>query len=256
MQFKGICFVILILTLALQSCVTNKPSSKTTAELRMDLGMAYLQQNNLALALKELLIAQDLDASNPFIQNNLGIVYYLRDKYEISLKHFQNAVNLKPNFTEARNNLGRTQIELKKYAEAEKNLKAVVSDLTYEGLNKGYFNLGLLYFNQQKYQQALPQFQKSLKAYRDDCLSQVYFGRTYLELKQNKVASEQLDRSAVVCNGVGIDDGLFYSAIANFRNNQTEKAIAKFNEFISLYPESPKKPQALQMLDFIEKSKK
>lgn len=256
MHFKSKILPLFFLAFTLQSCVTSKTSPKTTAELRMDLGMAYLDQNNLALALRELLAAQDLDGSNPYIQNNLGIVYYLRDKYEISLKHFQNAVRLKPSFTEAKNNLGRTLIDLKKYKDAEKTLKEVVSDLTYEGLNKGYFNLGLLYFNQQKYKLAAAQFQKSLQAYREDCLSQVYYGRSFLELKQIKVATDQLDRAAVICNDLGIDEGLFYSAIASFRNNQTEKAIARFNEFINLYPESAKKPQALQMLDFIEKSKK
>ena len=47
-------------------CASMQQSEKQeTAELHMEIAIAYIQKDNLPLALKELLIAEDIDPKNP-----------------------------------------------------------------------------------------------------------------------------------------------------------------------------------------------
>lgn len=250
-------FSVLIYMALTSGCISAATQdNKKIAQLKMDVGVSYLQQNNLPLALKELQSALELDPSNPYIHNNLGLVYFLREKYELSSKYFEQAVSLDSRFTEAKNNLARVYIEMNLYSKADDILKDVTSDLTYTNINSAYFNYGLMHFRLKKYEKAKDFFFKILSDNREDCYTQIYYGRSLLELKILKTAAEQFDKATQFCIPVKVDDAHYYAAIAYFRLGQKTKSLARFQELVKIFPEGKLNIKAQQMIELIEKGKR
>ena len=250
-------FLFLASLSLLQACASTHQSNKQrSAELKMEIGVSHLQRNNLPLALKELLGALELDPKNPYVQNNLGIVYFLREKYDLSVKYFTEAVNLSPSFTEAKNNLARVYIEQKQYSKATRLLDEVLADLTYTNAHSAYFNYGLLYFNQNKYDQAKVYLSKILNENREDCYTQVYYARSLMETKFTKLAAEQLDKATQFCVREQVDDAHFYGAIAYYRIGNKQKALARFEELVKIFSEGKHRAKASEMIQLIQKEKK
>lgn len=246
--------ILLILLFFILSCQTSSHATDANkAYLRMKLGVSYLEKNDLPNALKELLEAEKLEPQNDLVHNNLGLVYFLRKKFDLSTKHFLKATQLNPKFTDAKNNLARVYIETKQFKLAEKALDEVLDDLTYTNVSAAYLNYGLMRFNQKRFNDSKTMFRKVLESSREDCYANIYYGRSFLELKELNEAAEQLDKAAVYCKPFNIDEGHYYSAIAYFRLGQKNKALVRFEEIIQGYEQSYNKENAKKMIELIKK---
>lgn len=244
-----LCIVIFLFA----SCKSFNDRSEERAQLRLQLGVSYLQQGNYPLALKELLAAEELDPKNPQIQNNLGLLYFVRDKLELSVKHFARAYELDNKFTDAKNNLARVYIELKQFTIAQRLLEEVSADLTYQYQIKADMNYGLLEFYRSRFKEAKKHFKKVLAQDREDCFAQVFLGRSFLELKENTQAVDQLEKATAFCKIVGIDDAHYFSAIALYRTGEKEQSLVRFQELLDLFPQAKYREQSKKMIDIIEK---
>jgi type IV pilus assembly protein PilF len=248
-------FNLILLTMFL-ACTTTPQVETERANLKMQLGVSHLENNNLPLALKELLAAESLDPKNPFIQSHLGLVYFLRQKLDLSLMHYSRSVELSPSFTEAKNNLARVYIELKQFSRAEALLNQVIEDLTYTNQASAYMNYGLMRFHQKRFADAKTLFRKVLQSDREYCFAQVYLGRSYLELGENQEAIFQLERAAPLCLPQKVDEAHYFSAIAHYRLGLKEKSLTRFQEVVKLFPGGVNFESAQKMILIIQKGSK
>lgn len=223
------------------------------ASLHLQIANEYIKNENFPLALKELLLAEESNPANPSVQANLGLVYFMRERYELAERHYKKAIGLRPDFTDAKNNLGRIYVELGEYNKAEALLNEVLLDLTYVDFSKAYANLGVLEFNRKKFSEAVTYLKKSLERDRENCYTQSYLGRSYLELGDLALALSQLEKSIPFCQQIESDEALYYSAIALYRNNRKDAAIARFQELIKMYPAGTNNEKAQKMLFLIKK---
>lgn len=247
-------FFIIISTLT--ACTTLDPKREELASVKMQMGLAELQRGDLPLALKILLEAEEINPRSAPLQNNLGLVYFFRKKYDLSIQHFSKAVDLDAKFSEARNNIGRVYLEIRDYQKAEKALEPVVEDLTYANFVSSYNNMGLAKFNLKKFSEALTYFTRSVESLKEDCFSQLYFGRTLLELKRNKLAAARLDLAGYYCRQSKIDEAQYYAAIAYYRLGRVDVSLNRFNDVIKYYENGPNKENAREMIQMIEKDLK
>lgn len=245
-------WISLALVLILAGCVTTKKQTEQAA-LHLQLAANFVQQENYPVALQELLIAQDLDPSNTDVQAYLGYVYFIRERIDLAEKHFKKAIMLNPKFTDVKNNLARVYIETNRLNEAETLLKEILVDYTYPDFPRAYFNYGLLEFNRKNHRASLNYFSKALQKDRENCLGHVYIGRNYLELKENSLAVEELNKAINFCQPLQLDDAHYYNAIALFRNNQKDLAMIRFQELLKLFPTGKNRESAKKMLDVIRK---
>ena len=244
----------LLLSFLLTSCTGESRVEKNeTAELHMQIAISHMQKENYPLALKELLIAQDLSPRDAAIQANLAHVYFMRERYDLSEQHYKRAIDLQPTFTDAKNNLARVYIETSQNRQAETLLKEVLADLTYSDYHRAYANYGVLEFNRKRYKTAISYLKRALEKDRENCYSHVYLGRSYLELKENLLAVSQLEKAISFCTPIDVDDAHYYSAIALFRNNQKDRAIFRFEELIKLFPNSKYLDRTRKMLEVLKK---
>lgn len=246
-------WILIIYSLVVLGCASLGDQDKKKAELYLRMGASQLEAGNYPNALRDLLKAEQLDSSNPVIQNNLGLVYFFRERLETSEKHLRKAIEMDPKYSEARNNLSRVLIEGGKYPEAEKELQIVLNDLTYPNPEKAHINLGLVKFNQKDYAASRSSFHKVLESNPDDCVSNTYFGRTFFETEDYSRATEALDRAIGFCQKSLYDEPHYYSALSYYRLGEKSKSIVRFEELIKYYPTGKYREKAKGMLSLIRK---
>ncbi len=114
----------------------------SSARIHHDIGVNAFERGDLRGALRELLVAADLDPSLPQTQNALGLVFHAMGRSKDALEHYQKAVALKPGFSEAHNNLGVLLVDLGRYDEAIAHFKLALADILYATPSLAEGNLG------------------------------------------------------------------------------------------------------------------
>jgi type IV pilus assembly protein PilF len=249
-------FIALMMCSFLVSCAGTKRTEEENAikaDLNLQIAMSYIKSGNYPLALKQLLIAEELNPKSEVVQVHLGFVYYLRESYELAEKHYQKALRLKPDFSEAKNLMARMYIDTNRYNQAEELLQQIIQDLTYQDFPKAYGHYGLLEFKRKKYSAAVPHLKKSLERDRENCETNVLLGRSYLEMDQLALAVPQLDKSIPFCMSLESDEAHYYSAIALYRAGQKSKSRFRFEELTKLFSNGKHYEKAQKMLEIIRK---
>jgi type IV pilus assembly protein PilF len=241
-------FFIWSTAVLLTACATSTPQQKNEAELHLQIGSGFLSHGNYPAALRELQTAESLDPNSEVIENNLGLVYFVRQRNELAEQHLRQALKIKPNYTEALNNLARVHIEEGYYDEAIVELGRVLNDLTYDSAEKAWVNLGMAYFRKGQFDQAKLKLAEAIRLNRQNCLAHTLYGRSLLELRETLRAAEELDVAIGTCQASRYDEPHYFSGIAYYKLGNTDKAIARMEEVIKLYPSGDYAPKAQSML--------
>ena len=240
------------MTVLFSGCSTPGRSDEQ-AELYMRIGITHLEKAQYPQALKNLLKSAELNPKSPVVYNALGLTYYFRQREDLSEQSFLKSISLDPKATETRNNYARLLIIQKKYDKAYEQLKVAVEDLTYSTPQKSYFNLGYMYFEQAKYEQALVAFEKALSFAKEDCQIATYYGRAYFELKRYASANSAFNRAVELCQPILVDEPHYFSALTLYRMGETKQAATRLKETFTLYPDGVYREKARAMLDIVQK---
>ena len=129
----GKLIVALLLALPLAACVSNNggrqaKSPHDAADANMKLGVAYMQQGNLALAKEKLERAEKQDPRNAELQTSLAYLYERINMPEKADVHYLNALRLEPNNSQTSNNYavylcnhGKVDMALKRFEVAARD---------------------------------------------------------------------------------------------------------------------------------------
>lgn len=235
----------------LATACSSSQEKKERAELHLRIGTAHLTKGHYPQALQELLVAEELDPENETIQNNLGLAYYVRGEYPLAEKHLKKALSLNPSYSDAKNNLGRVYIEMGLYDSAIKVLTEVTKDLVYPSPEKAFINLGIVHMRRSDFQAARAAFLKSIEANNKFCAGYNYYGQALYNLNQFALAQSAFENALQLCKN-NYDEAHYYSALSAYKLGQREKAVARFNEVIRLYPASDYSKKASSMLQIIK----
>ena len=130
----------------LSSCSSSTPDVKEKrGEIYLNAGIESLQQGEFTDALISLKEASKLTPKSVVVWTNLGIAYAGKEDYVKAEDSWKKALAIDPNFGDAHTAYGATLMRLRRYGEAEKQLKAAASDLTYLNAAQAKYNLALLY---------------------------------------------------------------------------------------------------------------
>jgi type IV pilus assembly protein PilF len=133
------------LAAVLAGCAGPSADRKKEADARMRMGVTYLDQRNLPMAMRELAKASELDPGNPEIDMTLGLAYQARGDLSKAEEHLRKAIDKKPDYADARNNLGIVLAERKEWDKAIREFEAAAANVMYTTPERAYFNLGEAY---------------------------------------------------------------------------------------------------------------
>lgn len=244
--------LIIILSLMMGCAGPQVQRDEERAYLHAQMGLGHFRSGSFNRALGQYLEAEKADPQNESIQNQLGLTYFMLQKPAEALKHFDKALSVRPDFTEAKNNKARVLVDVGRYKEAQSLLQEVLEDLTYPNHHKARVNLGLIEFEQGRFERAQRHFLAALKSNREDCLTYSYYGRTLYELREHQKARPVLERAVEVCKNTPISDPLYFSGMNFYKLGDTVRATARFKEVVELFPLAESAQGAQSMLKLLE----
>jgi type IV pilus assembly protein PilF len=127
------------------ACGTPSADRKKEAEARMRMGVTYLDQRNLPMAMKELSRAGELDPGNPEVDMMLGLAYRARGDQGKAEEYLRSAISKKHDYADARNNLGIVLAGRKAWDEAIREFEAAAGNVMYSTPEWAFYNAGEAY---------------------------------------------------------------------------------------------------------------
>jgi len=138
-------FVLLIMVL-LSGCVTTSdrvPDNVKASAINVQLGMGYLQQDNMEQASEKLSKALRQDPNSASAHNAYGILQERLLQKEKAEEHYKIATELEPGNSAAANNYGTFLCRNKREAESEKYFLRAVENPLYNTPEYAYTNAAL-----------------------------------------------------------------------------------------------------------------
>ncbi|MCL5024446.1 MAG: tetratricopeptide repeat protein [Nitrospirae bacterium] len=153
-------------------------AQKTTAHYQ--LGVSYLNDNNIQPAFVEFQKALELSPDDKEVLNGIGVIYLLKlEDYPKAIEYFQKALRSDKNFSEAENNLGFAYEKMERYGEAILSYKAALANPLYRNAEKAFNNLGRAYYRLKKYNDSLDAYRESIRRSSDFHLPYYGFALCY-----------------------------------------------------------------------------
>jgi Tfp pilus assembly protein PilF len=168
-------FSFLVLCLTVSCASTPKEDKLQKAKAHYQLGVSYLNDNNIQPAFVEFQKALELNPDDKETLNAIGVIYLLKlEDYPRAIEFLQKALRLDRNYSEAWNNLGVAYERTGKYNEAVEAYKAALLNTFYRNPEKALNNLGRVYYRTRRYDDAIDAYKEAIKRVSDFSLP--YYG--------------------------------------------------------------------------------
>lgn len=177
----------------------DKAKQFQDADWHYQMGAGYFESREIALAIRELHTALQMNPDEYRAHYLLGFIAMGRRKYPDALRHFKEVLRIKPDYSFARNNLGAVYLAQERWAEAGEVFSELLDDALYTTPELAHNNLGWAYFNQRRYPEAIEHFKMAVFLKPDMCLAYNNLGRTYEELNQSSKAMSEYQAALRKC---------------------------------------------------------
>ncbi len=139
--------LVLVSLLTLAGCAQNTTRQDTAstkaAEVNVELGIAYMQQGNKAVALEKLKRALEQDPGLPQAHTAIAVLYESLIEYDLAEKHFKKALQLDPKNSSAHNNFGGYLCRRGNYTEAVSHFEQSAANPLYDRPEQALTNAAL-----------------------------------------------------------------------------------------------------------------
>jgi len=224
MRAKAIAVVTICasLTFCASSQARQQRARENDPKYQYNLGLFYLNQNDVENATKYFVKALSLDTTYYLAWNAMGLAHSMRGRLDEAAKAYEKCLQINPQFSEAHNNLGTVYQELNQMDKAEAEFRKALSDLAYQNRELPYFNLARLCVLQNRLDEALDNIQKSIQI--KPRLAMAYNLQGQIYEKRNKFDDAVTSYEAAV--KIVPDDVLFnYNlAVAYFKNGEYSRS--------------------------------
>lgn len=137
--------IILILSFLLSGCATQavlQDSSEQSARAYTELGVAYLERDNLRRAMSALDRALEADPGDAEALQAMAMVYQRQGEEQLAGESFKRALAADPTMTRARNNYAAFLYDRGRIREACQQLEQATEDTQYPNRAQLFANLG------------------------------------------------------------------------------------------------------------------
>jgi type IV pilus assembly protein PilF len=226
----------------LAGCAGPSADRKKEADARMRMGVTYLDQRNLPMAMRELVKASELDPENAEIDMALGLVYQARGDMSKAEEHLRRAIDKKPDYADARNNLGSVLAGRKAWDEAIREFEAAAANVMYTTPERAYFNLGEAHRSKGDPAKAEESYRRALRA--NELYAPAYTALSALLGAQGKWK----DATSVLARCVEVlpdyASGWMELGLAYLRVSRPEDALKAFNNVLAVSSDPDLRKQA------------
>jgi len=166
---NGLLSSLAVTVLFIGACATMSSEDKVQkATAHYQLGVSYLNDNNISPAFVEFQKALELNPNDKEVLNGIGVIYLLKlEDFPKAIDYFERALRVDKNFSEASNNLGFAYEKLGKFNEAVAAYKAALSNPFYRNAEKAFNNMGRVYYRMKRYDEAMDAYREAVRRHSD-----------------------------------------------------------------------------------------
>lgn len=162
LPFRASMLYVLISSALIAGCATPNGTvsggGQEAVEAYTQLGVAYLERDNLPRALNALDRALEINPRHAEALQALALVYQQQGESGLANRYFEQAVNAAPSFTRARNNYAAFLYQQGQFAAACEQLEFASQDAQYASRAQLFTNLGQCYMALEKFDSARDAF--------------------------------------------------------------------------------------------------
>ncbi|MBL1259182.1 MAG: type IV pilus biogenesis/stability protein PilW [Thiotrichaceae bacterium] len=238
-----ISIALLVSLAACTSSSTRKPDTESSAEINARLGLAYMQQGNLDIALERLKRAIKQNPEQATAHHYIAELYRQLKSPDDARLHYQLALKLTPEDFSLHNNYGVFLCGQKNYEGAEKSfLMAISSAPAYKPRHEFYENLAQCMMRKPDYVKAEEYFRTVLETHPRMAVTLYQMARLTFDAEQYFRARAFFQRFSEVSThtaetlwlGVQIERKLGDEAVADEYASQLKTNFPLANETVTL----------------------
>jgi Flp pilus assembly protein TadD len=214
-----------------------------------DLGVIYLQNGRLNEAVATFRQAIKINESFVYPRLNLGVALIRMGKHgeaaDVLGRLYQET-----NLPLARLPYAEALSEIGRFAEAEKILRAVFDDANAaDSIHaEARFRLGAIFNKQNRFADAVPQFEEALKLEPDMVMAHMQLGGALLQLKRLPEAEREL-RKAYELGGTSAGAAQLLLGETYHLQGKYDLAIKAFEQYLNDVPQAPNVAQVREAID-------
>lgn len=194
-KILSLIFILFQLLAACSSADTKTVSDERKSDGHYQLGLAALNQGDYIKAKREIMLAIEAAPDLPQYYNTLGLVFMIEHDDKKAEENFKKALKIDKKFTDARNNLGALYLEQNKFGEALEEFQAVLADTMYPRPHYAETNIGIVYRKQKQYDLAKQHFDAAIKMRGTHSEAYKQLGLMYDEQNLHKLAAENYKKA-------------------------------------------------------------
>ena len=237
----------LLLVCMLSACVTStkdggKPLKEESQEVQaakynIQLGTAYLQQGNYALAREKLERALKQNPKDPDVHTSLGLLYDRTGDVKGADKHFKEALRLAPDNPGLSNNYAVYLCKNGRVDEGVERFTAVANNKYYRTPEVALTNAGVCLLGAKRLDEAEKRFAGAIRARPNYSDATVQLANVHLERNQVTEARKVVD---TYLNAFKPQADVLYSGVLVARAAKDRMSEEKYSRALRLdFPDSP-----------------
>lgn len=163
-------FFTLLMCLVISACVTKTNSSLTdkadpevAVERYVQLGLEYIKRNEVHRARKHLSRALEISPEDASANASMGLIYHQEGENEKAEELFNKAINSNPNYTPGRTYFGAYLFSQQRFQQALQQFQIAATDTRYEGRAQIFTNIALCHIKLGRQPEAIESYQKALQ---------------------------------------------------------------------------------------------
>jgi len=236
--------LVALLALSLGGCVTSdgqKPLKQESADVtaskyNIQLGTAYLQQGNYALAREKLERAVKQNPKDPDVHTSLGLLYDRTGDIKLADRHFREAMRLAPDKPEVSNNYAIYLCKNGRVDEGVERFSAVAQNKFYRTPEVALSNAGVCLRGAKRLDEAEKTFTAAIKARPNYSEATVQLAALHLERAQLPEARKVVD---TYINAFRPNPDVLFAAVSVARASKDKLAEEKYSRTLRMeFPDS------------------
>lgn len=228
--------LLLFLSCATSGRTERQVATMETARAHMQVGMAFLQNEDFGNALIELQRAYSTIKDDPVLLNALGLAHKGLQQDLRAEEFFNAAIQTNPDYYESYNNLGILFAETGNYPKAIKMFKTLLESRDYSTPELAHFNLAIIYTETQQTGKAIQELLKAIALEPSFMHSYLHLGILYRDTGQYDKALSIFRRAITI--QPDLPQFIYNKAIVHEMQNETEKALSLYQEALN-HPNCP-----------------
>ena len=245
---RFVSFAVLVCLLVIVGC--TPVAKKENAESHYKLGISYMGTGDPTTALREFLLAEEVEPDNAELQAALGEAYLAKLVYDEAEKHFKFALELDEGNPQYQNNLAALYVKMERYDDAIEYFQMAASNYMFPRPEMSWAGLGYAQYKKENYPAALKAFDMAVASNWRFPAAYVGRGEVYYALGEFDKAIIEYNQALDLAPTSSI---VHYNlALSNLKLRNKDLAITHFESVINLAPNSELSRQAKAFLSVLQ----